>query len=292
MNRQRILLLGATGKMGQALAGAFRAEYELVCPTRPEFDATDFGKVADVVQRHRPAVVINTVAHLGIEPSEDDPSMAFRLNALYPRLLAELSRTEDFLLVHFSTDAVFSDRESFYTEDDVPRPVNVYGMTKYAGDLFVQEYASRYYIARISVLFGETNKRTQFVDKMLAKVVSHDRLLPNPPVLRIADDIVCSPCYSKDVAGAVRTLVQGEFPYGLYHLVNEGKASLYELMQEIVASGGLSAVVERASYKDFPARGRKNTSTPITTKRFKPLRPWRQAVREYCEGLKHAVEHA
>ena len=285
MTGKRVLLLGSTGKMGHALAEVFRHVHELICPSRPEFDATDFMKVTDVVHRYRPDVVINTVAHLGIEPSEDDPRTAFQLNALYPRLLAELSSTDNFLLVHFSTDAVFSDREAFYTEDDVPRPVNVYGMTKFAGDLFIEAYARNYYIARISVLFGETDNRTQFVEKMLDRVRSHDRLLSNPPILRVADDIVCSPCYSRDVAEAVRTLVQDEYPYGLYHLANEGKASLYELMQEIVATLGLDAVVERASYKDFPARGRKNTSTPITTKRFKPLRPWRQAVKEYCQGL-------
>lgn len=292
MTGKRVLLLGSTGKMGRALAEAFRSTCELICPSRPEFDATDFKKVTDVVHRYRPDVVINTVAHLGVEPSEDDPRTAFELNALYPRLLAELSGADGFLLVHFSTDAVFPDRETFYTEDDSPRPVNVYGMTKFAGDLFVEAYAKNYYIARISVLFGETNKHTQFVEKMLDKVQSHGRLLPNSPILRIADDIICSPCYAQDVAEAVRALVQEKYPYGLYHLVNEGKASLYELMKEITVTLGLNVVVERASYKDFPARGRKNISTPLTTRKFRLLRPWRQAVKDYCIGLKKAAEHA
>lgn len=290
MNRKKVLLLGSTGKMGVALAAALRSGYELVCANRPEFDATDFAKVAQIIRQVHPDVVINTIAHLGIEPCEDDPHKAFELNALYPRLLAQLSAENDFLLVHFSTDAVFADRDASYAEDDVPRPVNVYGMTKYAGDMFVEAFAPKYYIARISVLFGETNKHTQFVEKMLDKLQSHDRLSPNSPVLRIAGDIICSPCYSRDVAEAVRTLLQEEYPYGLYHLANEGKASLYDLMKEIVATLGVDAVVEKVSYKDFPARGRKNTSTPITTKKFKPLRPWRQAVSEYCHGLKHVAE--
>jgi dTDP-4-dehydrorhamnose reductase len=292
MAKKKVLLLGSTGKMGSALAEAFRADYDLVCARRPEFDADDFAKVERAVRGYRPDIVINTIAHLGIEPSEDEPLKAFELNALYPRRLAQLSAEDDFLLVHFSTDAVFPDRDAFFTEDDTPLPVNVYGMTKYAGDLFVQAFAKRYYIARISVLFGETNKRTQFVEKMLGKLQSHDRLVPDSPVLRIADDIVCSPCYSKDVAEAVKTLVEEAYPYGVYHLANEGKASLYELMKEIVSALEIDAVIQKASYRDFPARGRKNTSTPITSKKFKPLRPWKRAVGEYCQRLKRIAEHA
>lgn len=292
MSGRKVLLLGSTGKMGVALQAAFCAGYELVRLHRPEFDAADFAKVERVIRQHRPDVVINTIAHLGVEPCEDNPRMAFELNALYPRLLAQLSSENGFLLVHFSSDAVFSDREEFYTEDDIPRPVNVYGMTKYAGDLFVEAFASKYYIARISVLFGETNKRTQFVEKMLGKLQSPDKLTPNIPVLRIADDIICSPCYSRDVAEAVRTLIQAGHPYGMYHLANEGKASLYELMKEVVTMLELDAVVEKASYKDFPTRGRKNTSTPITTKKFKPLRSWRLALKEYCQWFKRVAEHA
>ena len=72
----------------------------------------------------------------------------------------------------------------------------------------------------------------------------------------------------------VRTLLQEEYPYGLYHLVNEGKASLYDLMKEIVATLEVDVVVEKVSYKDFPTRSRKNTSTPITpTKKFKTPPP-------------------
>lgn len=113
MSGGKVLLLGSTGKMGVALQAAFCAGYELVCLHRPEFDAADFAKVERVIRQHRPDVVINTIAHLGVEPCEDNPRMAFELNALYPRLLAQLSSENGFLLVHFSSDAVFSDREEF-----------------------------------------------------------------------------------------------------------------------------------------------------------------------------------
>lgn len=277
---KKILLLGHTGKMGLALQEAFKKGYALVCKNSKDFDASRFAEVRVLINEHKPDIVINTVAFLGIEPCEKEPQKAFVLNTLYPKLLAELSAKKGFLLAHFSTDAVFSDkREGFCTEEDSACPVNIYGLTKFGGDCFIQAIAKKYYIIRISVLFGEAIKNSQFVEKML------ERIKQGQKVLRISDDIILSPTYSRDVALQVRKILEGNFEFGLYHVANKGKASLCELMKEIVANLDLDVQVEPASHKDFPCVGLKNTCTPIRSIKLKSLRPWKEAVREYCQRL-------
>lgn len=276
----KILLLGSTGKMGIALRDVFGGDFFVVGKNNSDFNALNFEQVRILIEENKPNIVINTVAFLGIDPCEKDPAKALGLNTLYPKLLAELSNEKIFLLIHFSTDAVFNNEKGdFYTEKDCPHPLNMYGVTKYGGDCFIQAIAKRYYIFRIPVLFGETIKSTQFVEKMLQKVNEGQR------VLKISDDIISSPTYSKDVAREVCRILYASYQFGLYHVANEGKASLYDLMKEIIENLNFDVRVEKASYKEFPFLGIKNTFTPIKSEKITPLRHWREAVKEYCANL-------
>ena len=277
-----VLLLGHTGKLGMALEQALGGNYRIIGKNSSDFDATDLEQVRCLVTQHVPDIVINTVAMLGIDPCEQMPEQAFRLNALLPHFLAELSTTSGFTLVHFSTDAVFSDRtdESSCVETDTPIPLNLYGATKYVGDCLVMNSTPQHYIFRVPVLFGPSRNRRQFVEKML------ERLKTDQQPLRISNDIISSPTYSLDVAGRVRELLEAQAPFGLYHLANHGKASLFELMTEMVSQLGLDLPVLAASYRDFPFIGRKNTCTPLSSVKIAPLRPWQQAVADYCALLR------
>ncbi len=279
---KRILLLGHTGKMGIALKDVFEEDYDVIGKNSSDFDALNFEQVQNLIEENRPDIVINTVAFLGIDPCEEYPKKALRLNTLYPKLLAELSNKKKFLLIHFSTDAVFNDRKGdFYTERDCPQPLNMYGLTKYGGDCFIQTLSEDYYLFRISILFGETNKNTQFVEKMLQKVKEGQK------ILRISDDIILSPTYSRDVAREIRRILGASYPFGLYHIANGKKGSLCDLIKEIIENLHLNVKVEKASYRDFPYLGRKNTYTPIKSERVNSLRAWKEAIKEYCEKIKN-----
>lgn len=279
--RKRVLLLGSTGKMGIALADVFSDKYEVIGKNSRDFDATDFEAVRRLINENKPDILINTVAFLGIDPCELEPQKALQLNALLPKLLAKFSNEYKFLLVHFSTDAVFNNKKNgFYSEFDNPAPLNIYGFTKFGGDCFVEAISKKYYIFRISVLFGETQKDTQFVEKMLNKAILGDK------VLRVSDDIISSPTYSRDVAKEIRRILEKGNEFGIYHLANKGKGSLFDLIKEVVRILGLDVKVEPASYKNFPYLGIKNTSTPLKSKKLKSLRPWKNAVNEYCQRIK------
>lgn len=284
---KKILLLGNSGKMGIALTDILSKDYIVQGRNSKDFDAAQLKQVATLINAEEPNIVINAVAFLGIDPCENDPIKALRLNTLYPKFLAELSEEKKYLLIHFSTDGVFNDRkEGFFIESDAPSPMHIYGLTKYGGDCFIQAIAKHYYIIRIPILFGETNKKTQFVEKMLDKIESGQK------ILKIADDIVYSPSYSRDIALKVKQILDNELPGGLYHVVNEGKASLYELMKEIVVNLKLDVSVEKASYKDFPSVGIKNTFTPMSSEKIGVMRPWRDAVYEYCKNINTKLQRS
>jgi len=275
-----VLLLGATGKMGAALAEVLSGAYRLIPSASADFNAMDFEAVRRLVKKEKPDILINTVAFLGIDPCEQDPGRAIRLNSLFPRLLAEMSAEYGFTLAHFSTDGVFDDvKGDYYTENDTPRPLHVYGLTKYGGDCFVQAASNNSYIFRLPILFGKSDKTNQFVEKMLLKVRQGARLL------KISGDIFSSPTYSLDAARAVAEILGTGKPFGLYHIANQGKASLFELMSAIVAELRLNVAVERASFRDFPFMGMKNTNTPLSSVKGVNLRPWREAVKDYCLRL-------
>jgi dTDP-4-dehydrorhamnose reductase len=274
------VILGHTGKLGHALAAAFAGRDRVVGRNSWDFDAQNIESVRRVVAEADPEVVINAVAMQGLDACDREPEKAFRINALFPKALAEMARDQGFLLVHFSSECVFNDEKGeAYTEDDAPAPLNVYGATKHAGDCLVRALAPRHYVFRLAIQFGAGGRRDQFVERMI-------RAARTGGTLRAADDVVTSPTYSADVAREVTRILEAQLPFGLYHVANEGRASLYELVTEIVAGLGLKAEVRRASHRDFPASARKNLCTPLRSAKIPPLRPWREAVGEYCRHWK------
>jgi dTDP-4-dehydrorhamnose reductase len=278
---KKVLLLGATGKMGLALSRHCPQDWVLTGLSSADFDAATPKSAIGLVERYTPDIVINTVGFLGIDPCEAQPELAFQVNTLFPYDLAQATAKTGALLVHFSSDAVFNGDEdkTGYVESDAPDPVNVYGMTKLGGDCLVKNAASAFYIIRISVLFGPSRKNNQFVEKML------DKIRHGANALRIADDILCSPCYSEDVARGVFDLIRSDAEYGLYHMANAGSTSLFGLMNEVAGLVAPQVTVEPGSHLDFPFVGRKNLRTPLASERLAPLPDWRDAVRRYLAEL-------
>ncbi|MES9898643.1 MAG: NAD(P)-dependent oxidoreductase [Sedimenticola sp.] len=277
---KKVLILGHTGKMGLALCDAFADDYEVVGLNSSDFNAINANSLLTHIKAHSPDIVINTAAALGIDVCEQNPLSAFQVNTAFPRFLAEISNQHNFQLIHFSTDAVFSDAEGgYYSEEDRPSPLNVYGATKLAGDWSVADVADNYLIARISVLFGLALKPNQFVEKMLLRIRSGEK------ELKVADDIIASPSYSRDIAGQILNLADAGTHSGLYHVVNSGHASLYDLIQAIIEEKRIPVKIGRVSCKVFPSTAVKNTYTPLTTSRIEPLRDWRDAVKDYCTEL-------
>lgn len=274
--RQKILIFGATGKLGSALLSIFRLNgHEVVGLGSAQFDINHYQNIGSVLKQYTPDIVINCAALLGIDACEQSPTKANIMNALFPRELSLQATVFGFQLVHFSTDAVFSGREQGeYAEFDLPNPVNHYGFTKYASELILSSHQQDHYIFRIPMLFGPGGNGGQFVEKMLMLARTADEL-------KIAEDIVTSPSYSLDIAKHVYSIVIEAGQPGLFHLSNAGKASLFDLISYAKQKLNFKADITPASYKDFSFIGQKNTVTPLVSNKVPSLRHWQAAFDDY-----------
>ncbi len=282
---RRLLLLGSTGKLGTAVQQAFSHSYEVVGMNRRDFDAENPIELQRWVDHVAPDLVVNAVAFSGIDACARQPERARAINALLPWRLAELSGERGFTLAHASSDAVFGTvRGRSCVESEPLRPINMYGYTKALGDAFVQANTPYGYVFRLSVLFGESTREDQFVERMLERIRNGERRL------EISDDVITTPSYSRDVAAEMRWILDADLSPGVYHVANEGRASLYELMSEVVSRLELDVDLVPVSHQRFPALARKNVETVLASEQIAALRPWREAVGAYCDRLRPRFE--
>lgn len=277
MDVNKVLLFGSNGKMGTAVKTVFRNEYEIVEKNSNNFDAADLLKVEEIIKYERPDILINAVAYMGIDNCENNYEIALKINTIYPQKLAFLSNKYNFLLVHFSTESVYNDTSGdYFNENDLALPLNLYGLTKFGGDCFISNISKCYYIFRLPVLFGPSNKKEQFVEKMICKMIE------NNATIKVASDVISTPSYSLDVAKKIMDIIESKMEYGLYIVANDGKASLFDLINEIRRIMGYQTVIEEVSCSYFPTSGVKNKNTPIKSKKISAMRSWKSAVLEYC----------
>ena len=280
MNK-RVLLLGHTGKLGCALNRSFNRRYAVTGKNSQDFDASNFSQVCDLVREARPGLVINAVAFVGINQCEQNPQKALSVNTLFPRLLVMLSKELGFTLIHFSTEAVFPDamEGKTFTEKSAVSPRNMYGVTKYGADCLIGSGAERYYIFRLPIMFGESAKKNQFVEKMLLRIEDGAK------ELKIASDIFSLPSYNKDIAEEALRIYESDMPCGLYHVANEGRASLFDLIVALVDCLELDVHVTPVLHTDLPLPELKNLRPLMTSEKISPLRPWREALKDYCNAI-------
>ena len=222
----RIVLVGARGQLAISLRGALAA-HDVVTLSRRELDISDASRVVETVRTLRPDVVINAAAIRRPDECERRPEHAFAVNALGAKHVALACASTGSALVHYSTDNVFDGRKmSPYTEEDVPSPITMYGVTKLAGEFFVRHLLEKAFIVRTSGLFGGTSEGgTNFVLTMLRKAREGERI-------RVVTDQQISPTYTEDLARKTAWLISGQ-RYGLYHITNAGECSWFQFARAI-----------------------------------------------------------
>ena len=223
----RILVAGAAGRLGASIVDAF-AGCETIAHTRATLDITDPEEVRRVVEAAAPAVVINCAAFNDVDGAEDHPSDAMAVNAFAVRSLARAAETCGAAFVHFGTDFVFDGTATEpYGEEAAPSPRSVYALSKLLGEWFALD-APRGFVLRVESLFGapaEWRGRAGSLDVIVEG-------LENGRDVKVFTDRVVSPSYAQDVARAVRHLVETNAPPGVYHCVNSGRATWYDVAEE------------------------------------------------------------
>jgi len=246
----KILLIGANGQLGTDLCRVLAERGDdVVALTYPEFDIRNGEQVRCALDSAAPEVVINTSAYHKVEECEEHPDIAFDVNALAVRAISLECERRGCVLVHFSTDYVFDGRKgSAYSECDRPEPLNVYGVSKLAGEHLIAFNTERYFIVRTSGLYGlagAAGKGGNFVENMLKRAVSGG-------VLRVVHDQVLTPTYTVDLARKVSELIRTD-AYGMYHITNEGACSWYEFTVKILELEAVNVTVLPVETKDFPS---------------------------------------
>lgn len=282
----KILIIGANGQLGSDLVKAL-ADHELIPLTHADIEVTDEGQVQAALARHKPDVVINTAAFHQVDVCEKEVERAFRVNAFGPRLLALACREHDVALVHISTDYVFggdATRRTPYVESDCPAPINVYGLSKLAGEHFIRYLWPRHFIVRTSGLYGlagSSGKGGNFVEGRL-KQAREGR-----PIRMVADQVL-TPTYTVDLARAIRRLIETEH-YGLYHITSAGQCSWYDFTAKILELAGLQVELMPQTTAESGAAARRPAYSVLENAALKAIglddmRPWEEALAEYLRA--------
>jgi len=277
----RILAFGGRGQLGTDLAAAAHGRHRLSRPAHSEVDVTDGQAVAWVLAEEAPHAVVNAAAFHKTESCEQQPEKAFAVNTLGAVNVARAARATGTRCLYVSTDYVFSgDAAGGYTEDQSVAPVNIYGVSKAAGERAVLNLCPDSLVVRTSGLFGHAGsagKGGNFVELMLAKAAAGE-------ALSVVDDQVLSPTSTRDLADRILVLLERDAPPGVYHVTNSGSSSWYGLARRALELAGLDADLSpRAS--DHSLVRRPACSVLLDTRSGKlalpPMRPWQEALASY-----------
>jgi dTDP-4-dehydrorhamnose reductase len=280
----KTVVIGSNGQLGSDCVLAFQqAGHDVVALTHQDIEVSDATSVGRILAHHRPSMVVNTAAFHNVEKCEQEPERSFAVNALGPRNLARLSNDLGYLLMHISTDYVFDGAKNTpYLETDLPRPLSVYGNSKLAGEYFVQTIARRFFVVRISAVYGANPCRAKggnnFVKLML-------KLARERGEVKVVDDEFVSPTYTPDVAHQLLKLMQTE-AYGLIHATANGSCSWYEYAAAIFQLTDTKVKLLHAAPGEFPMKVPRPKYSVLENARLKQLSidmmpGWRTSLEHY-----------
>lgn len=214
-----------------------------------------------------------------MEKAEDDPALAFRVNALGAQNLALACHKFGVKLVHISTDYIFDGtKEGPYEEFDPPNPLSVYGKSKLWGERLVQQVGGEYFILRTSWLYGDG---PNFVRTMLRLAGERDRLT-------VVADQYGTPTSTKDLVWLIEKLMLTDF-YGVYHASNQGSCTWYEFARKIFKLAGKDVIVGPVPTEAYPVKAKRPQYSVLENRMLQlrgldVMRPWEEALRDYLEN--------
>jgi dTDP-4-dehydrorhamnose reductase len=281
------MVVGANGQLGVDIASEFDGNGDSVCAvTHANVEISDADSVFRTVRDAAPDLVVNTAAMHHVENCERDPERAFSVNAIGARNLANVVHDLGAILIHISTDYVFDGaKASPYIETDSPRPVNVYGNSKLAGEYFVQSGLDRHFVLRTSGLYGHNPCRAKgrnFIELML-------KLAEERREVRVVDSEWVTPTSTRELARQIVGLSRSD-AYGLYHATAEAGCSWYEYAQEIFRLTDAKVDLRVADPGEFPAKVRRPRYSVLENGALKrnglnQFRHWREGLCEYLGVL-------
>jgi dTDP-4-dehydrorhamnose reductase len=293
----RLLVTGAGGQVGSALVSRLAALGTVIASRRDELDLAKPGLVAAALDRLGPGLIVNPAAYTAVDRAEDEPELAMTVNAAAPAAIARWAARRAVPLIHFSTDYVYAgEGERPWREDDAPRPLNVYGASKLAGDAAILAAGGFPLILRTSWVYAARGKNFLRMIAMLARERKE---------LRVVADQVGAPTPAALIADAVARIVASGLPAlrersakarGLVHLAASGETSWHGFASAIVEglrARGVALAVERVhaiGSKEYPTRARRPRNSRLDLTRLREVfdiapMTWRDALAPELDAL-------
>ena len=228
-----ILLFGANGQVGWELQRSLAVVGELTACDRKTVDFTYLENLRTVVREHRPDIIVNAAAYTQVDKAEAEPGLARLVNADAVEILAATAKHLNAWLIHYSTDYVFDgEKPSCYVETDQPNPLNIYGKTKYQGEIAIRDSGCNYLIFRTSGVYAAQG-RANFPKTII-------RLAKQQNELKVVADQIGAPTSAALVADVTAFSCyrlannKAELPAGIYHLTSTGYTSWYEFAKYLL----------------------------------------------------------
>ena len=283
----KVFLIGVDGQLGTDIEQVFMSKgievHGLI--GLKEIDICDYDDSFEKIAGSKPDIVINTAAFHNVDLCEDELEMAFKVNIGGVKNIAGICRKMDIPLIHFSTDYVFDgSKSSPYLEDDCPHPLSIYAISKHGGERVVQYMLDKYYLVRLSGLYGHTGctgkGNMNFVETML-------KLAESKKEIKVVDDQVLTPTSTTGVAEKLAELIMTG-KYGLYHMTNTGSCSWFEFASEIFKLMDINIDVVPVSSEEFGARAIRPGYSVLDNRNLRSagiedLRRWDEALQDYLE---------
>ncbi len=284
----KVLVTGYKGQLGFDVVNELKKRgHEAIGVDIQEMDITDKASVESVITETAPDAVIHCAAYTAVDAAEEQEELCRKVNALGTEYIAKVCGRLDIKMMYISTDYVFNGQGERPWEPDDPRePMNVYGQTKYEGELAVEKYVKKFFLVRIAWVFGVNGKN--FIKTML-------RLGEEKGAVGVVADQVGSPTYTYDLARLLVDMIETE-QYGRYHATNEGLCSWYEFAVEIFRQAGMNQVqVTPLTSDQFPAKAKRPMNSRMSKEKldekgFQRMPSWQDALSRYLKAIGKKAE--
>lgn len=280
----KVLVTGVKGQLGYDVVNELTKRGHIAIGTDiEEMDITDQNSVQTVIKETSPEAVIHCAAYTAVDAAEDNEDICRKINAEGTGNIAKVCRELDIKMIYISTDYVFDGAgERPWEPDDERNPLNVYGQTKYEGELAVQKNLDKYFIVRIAWVFGVNGKN--FIKTMLNLGKTHDSLT-------VVNDQFGSPTYTYDLAKLLVDMAESD-KYGIYHATNEGICTWYEFACEIFKQAGMNVKVSPVSSAEYPSKAKRPSNSrmskeKLTKNGFERLPVWQDALSRYLKEINY-----
>lgn len=274
----KVLVTGANGQLGYDVVKELQKQnIECYGASRQDFDIVDFEATENFIKNYMPDAVIHCAAYTAVDKAEDEEELCYLVNASATENIAEICKKINAKMLYISTDYVFDGtKDGFYEVDDKPNPINFYGKTKLLGEQAVQRILDKYFIVRISWVFGEHGNN--FVKTML-------RLGKERKELNVVADQYGSPTYTADLAPLLVEMIKTE-KYGVYHATNEGVCTWAEFAEEIFKIAGMNVKVNHITTAEYPTRAKRPMNSKLGKEKlefkgFRLLKNWKEVIKEF-----------